>query len=75
MPENTYKKRFLFSIKVKQATCSLVFSVAGDDQATAFKSMKAGDQNTKLVYDEIHLGPYEEPEYMGIDPTERSPNV
>jgi len=75
MTENAYKKRFLFSVKARQASCAMIYSVAGDTAENAMVSLRAGDQNCKLIYDEVQLGKFEEPEYIGPDTIRRTPNV
>jgi hypothetical protein len=73
---NTTPKRFLFSV-LMTAKGVLVYSVEGPDQATALASLKAGDKNSKLVYDEINIQSTEEPVYGGPDfgGPQRRPNV
>lgn len=63
-------RRYLFTVDVN-ATGKLVYSVAGPDEITAFESLKSGDQNCLLVYDDMDIqktDPPATPVCLGLDP-------
>ena len=62
-------RRFLFSVKV-DAHGTLVYSVAAPDEVTACESLKAGDQNCALIYEDINVQPTNPPAIpvcLGLD--------
>jgi hypothetical protein len=75
MTMNAYQKRFLFTVHVPKAICSMIYSVAGTDEVSARASLKAGDQNCMLIYDEVHLQEFGAPVYIGLDTSRRRPNA
>lgn len=71
-------RRFLFSVDVTAAG-RLVYSVAAPDEMTAFESLKAGDKNCMLVYEDMtvqSLSPPAIPVFLCLDPQyRRRPNA
>ncbi len=63
-------RRFLFTVEVKSAS-KLFYSVAAPDEATATESLKAGDQNCMLIYEDTEVlrnEPASTPVCIGLDP-------
>jgi hypothetical protein len=63
-------RRYLFTVDVN-AKGKLFYSVAGTDEVVAFESLKAGDQNCMLIYEDIEVlrsDPPATPVCLGLDP-------
>lgn len=66
-------RRFLFTVEVN-AKGKLYYSVAGTDEVAAFESLKAGDRNCMLVYEDVEVSrdsPPAIPVCIGLDPQYR----
>lgn len=67
-------RRFLFTVEVN-AKGKLYYSVAGADEISARESLRSGDRNCMLVYEDVEVvredPPLSGPVCIGIDPQYR----
>jgi len=67
MTQNSHDKRFLFQVDVTQAKGVMVWSVLAQDEHEALKSLIAGNENCKLVFDQVQVVATDPPKYIGPD--------